>query len=177
MDRLDSKGHYTIDNIQWVHKKINFMKLHLPQKEFIYYCQLVNNKIKDNNPIYNIITRKPRYKFTGNISGIYKGSIIGGAKDRNIPFYLDWDFVWNKYIEQNGRCYYTGLPIDFPENPKDIKLYTASLDRTDSSKGYFNNNICWVHKYINLMKGNMIEEDFKNWCKLVSDYQKVVIYV
>ncbi|PWR40836.1 hypothetical protein DK292_16220, partial [Listeria monocytogenes] len=35
---------YTIDNVQWVHKKINIIKWHLSQKEFLYWCNLAANK-------------------------------------------------------------------------------------------------------------------------------------
>ena len=44
---------------------------------------------------------------------------------------------------------------------------TASLDRIDSSKGYIEGNVQWVHKRVNLMKGNMSTENFIEWCNLV----------
>ena len=47
LDRIDSKKEYTIDNVQWVHKKINMMKQALSDSEFIYFCKAVaNNDIK-----------------------------------------------------------------------------------------------------------------------------------
>lgn len=45
LDRIDSSKGYSIDNIQWVHKTINLMKLDHPQKIFIKWCKLVS----DNN--------------------------------------------------------------------------------------------------------------------------------
>lgn len=41
LDRIDSNKHYTIENVQWVHKKINTMKWNLSQQEFIDYCKIV----------------------------------------------------------------------------------------------------------------------------------------
>lgn len=41
LDRIDSKGGYTKDNIQWVYKKINTMKWDLEQKEFIELCNTI----------------------------------------------------------------------------------------------------------------------------------------
>ena len=41
LDRRDSKRGYEIDNIQWVHKDINKMKMDFPQKRFIELCKLV----------------------------------------------------------------------------------------------------------------------------------------
>ncbi len=38
IDRIDSNGDYTIDNVQWVHKDINFMKQVFSEKQFLDYC-------------------------------------------------------------------------------------------------------------------------------------------
>lgn len=39
LDRIDSNKGYTIDNIQWVHKDVNYMKMDLPQDRFIKICK------------------------------------------------------------------------------------------------------------------------------------------
>ena len=41
LDRIDSSKSYTIDNVQWVHRKINWMKNTFSQEEFIKLCTLV----------------------------------------------------------------------------------------------------------------------------------------
>jgi len=41
LDRIDSSKGYTIDNIQWVHKDINFMKKNYSQDYFIEMCKKV----------------------------------------------------------------------------------------------------------------------------------------
>lgn len=41
LDRIDSDKGYTEDNVQWVHKDLNLMKLDFKQKEFIKWCELV----------------------------------------------------------------------------------------------------------------------------------------
>jgi hypothetical protein len=46
-------------------------------------------------------------------------------------------------------------------------MTTASLDRKDSSKGYTKDNVQWIHKTINFMKGQMSDQEFVSWCKLV----------
>jgi hypothetical protein len=46
LDRIDSKKGYTIDNVQWVHVKVNYMKQSLGQEEFIYFCNLISNQRK-----------------------------------------------------------------------------------------------------------------------------------
>lgn len=41
LDRINSNRHYTLDNIQWVHKDINFMKYTFTQDKFIEYCKII----------------------------------------------------------------------------------------------------------------------------------------
>lgn len=41
LDRIDSKKPYTIDNVHWVHKKVNTMKWNIAQKEFIEWCKII----------------------------------------------------------------------------------------------------------------------------------------
>jgi hypothetical protein len=41
LDRIDSSKGYTIDNVQWVHKDINKMKMDLGQEIFFKYCKLI----------------------------------------------------------------------------------------------------------------------------------------
>jgi hypothetical protein len=57
--------------------------------------------------------------------------------------------------------------------PKIITLVepTASLDRIDSSKGYIEGNLQWVHKNINMLKGNMLDNTFIEWCHKISKHQ------
>jgi hypothetical protein len=45
VDRIDSSKGYTLDNIQWVHKHINFMKRTYSQHYFIEMCK----KVAENN--------------------------------------------------------------------------------------------------------------------------------
>lgn len=46
---------------------------------------------------------------------------------------------------------------------------TASLDRIDSSKGYVEGNVHWVHKDINIMKWDFPLETFIKMCKFVAE--------
>ena len=55
----------------------------------------------------------------------------------------------------------SGVPIGFDDA-------TASLDRIDSSRGYVPENVQWVHKVINRMKGTLSDDEFKSWCRTVA---------
>ena len=41
LDRIDSKKHYSNNNIQWIHKTLNKMKSNQPQKDFVFMCSAV----------------------------------------------------------------------------------------------------------------------------------------
>lgn len=45
LDRIDSTKGYTLDNIQWIHKHLNKMKMNFDNEYFIEMCKLV----ADNN--------------------------------------------------------------------------------------------------------------------------------
>lgn len=51
LDRIDSSKGYTIDNVQWVHKIVNIMKMSLPQDEFIQWCHIIaaNKELDDTS--------------------------------------------------------------------------------------------------------------------------------
>ncbi len=42
MDRVDSSLGYTKDNVQWVHRVVNFMKNELSQEDFIKWCDIIS---------------------------------------------------------------------------------------------------------------------------------------
>lgn len=76
--------------------------------------------------------------------------------------------AWDLFIKQNRKCALTDLDLYFPKKGKD-KTYNASLDRIDSSKGYIQGNVQWVHKDVNIMKNKYKQEYFLEMCKLISN--------
>ena len=46
LDRIDSNLGYTVDNVQWIHKDANLMKMDLTHDRFIEICKIIteNNK-------------------------------------------------------------------------------------------------------------------------------------
>jgi len=41
LDRIDSSKGYNKDNVQWVHKKINIMKMSMSDEELINWCKII----------------------------------------------------------------------------------------------------------------------------------------
>jgi len=119
---------------------------------------------------YLKITGKNNSRFTGyeDISGRYWGRIKKSAEDRKFKFDITIEFAWKLYIEQYKKCALSGLPIKFSfTRNKDDE--TASLDRINSSLGYVEGNVQWVHKHINMMKNVHSQEYFIELCKLISN--------
>jgi len=92
-----------------------------------------------------------------------------GAKGRreSLELSITKEYVWGLFIEQNRKCKLSGIEIKFPAKYKD-KSYTASLDRIDSSKGYIEGNVQWVHKDVNMMKRIYNNKYFIEMCKLIA---------
>jgi len=86
----------------------------------------------------------------------------GGKGRKPVDFNISIEYVAVLLDEkQEGKCALTGLPIS-------IKDRTASLDRVDSSKGYIEGNVQWLHKDVNMMKRHYSTTYFKHLCSLVA---------
>jgi len=99
-------------------------------------------------------------------SSVQRGA-MGGKGRKPISFDITMEYIWEIFVEQRGFCALSNLPIDF-------KSKTASLDRVDSSLGYVEGNLQWLHKDINMMKRHYSTEYFKYLCKLIADGCEVV---
>lgn len=95
------------------------------------------------------------------------------AKDRGFTFDLDYDYF--KELTK-GNCHYCGIePIQVYQlkNPKTGKIRSGipitynGIDRVDSSKGYFNDNVVTCCKICNRAKSNLSLNDFKDWISKV----------
>ena len=171
LDRIDPKLGYVFGNIQWIHKDVNSMKWDLTHVQFLGWCRLITNPIKSNKTYTKIITKKRtawNRQYVGNLSKEYFSSVISHAKVRNIEFSITMEDMWNLYLEQGGKCAISGIKLNLKPRKQ-----TASLDRIDSNKGYYLENIQWVHKVINAkIKINFNQEYMIQTCKEIYEYQK-----
>lgn len=96
--------------------------------------------------------------------------IIKCAVERGIEFNITVEYAWKLFEKQNRKCALTGVIIYFGlvGNGKGIYEQTASLDRIDSTKGYIEGNIQWVHKRVNIIKQDQNQDDFIDMCVLIS---------
>jgi len=86
---------------------------------------------------------------------------------RDFEFNVDIKYCWKLFEKQNGKCFYTGLPIELGARNTKGGI-TASLDRLDSTKGYIKGNLVWCRKDINIMKMDKSHKDFIELCKIIA---------
>lgn len=118
----------------------------------------------------------PQWTGVGDMSGNFWNHIVRGANGqktksrRKVPLTITKEEAWNLFILQDRKCALSGIILKFPNGCKD-KSFTASLDRIDSSKGYENGNVQWVHKDINIMKNKFENQYFINMCKRITEWK------
>lgn len=112
----------------------------------------------------------PKNKGYEEISGSYMYLIKYKANLRGLEYDITPEYIWNIFINQKRKCIFSGQKLIFVSNHRhDKSKQTASLDRIDSSKGYIEGNVQWVHKDINKMKCKFSNKEFYNICKLISE--------
>lgn len=102
-----------------------------------------------------------------NISGSFWSSLVCSAKERKLDLKVTKEYLQKLLESQNFKCALSGVPIGIHTFKKEN---SASLDRIDSSKGYVEGNVQWVHKYLNSMKWDLSMEEFLEWCKKVVNH-------
>jgi len=92
---------------------------------------------------------------------------------RSKPWNITIEDAGNVLINQNNKCALSGIPLISSGDFKDI---TASLDRIDNSIGYEKDNIQWVHKDINMMRGTLPIKRFIEICKSIASHNDKATY-
>jgi hypothetical protein len=112
------------------------------------------------------------HNYTGyeEITGRVWNTIKQRAKTDNKEFSITIEYAWELFKDSNRKCCISELDIYFPKLYND--KYTASLDRIDSSKGYVEGNVWWVHHDINIIKWDWSLDDFYKMCKCVSEFKQ-----
>jgi hypothetical protein len=133
------------------------------KKNYIRSCgcnQTYNRKGKEH----------PQWKGAGDISGHWWSQRIGREFSTNrakLEVTITPEYIWDLFVRQEGRCALSGTSLQIHNNPK---VNTASLDRIDSSQGYTPDNVQWVHKVVNMMKGTYDQQVFVDMCSAVAKH-------
>lgn len=84
------------------------------------------------------------------------------AAIRNIPFNVSIEYLQRLWEIQDHKCAITGDIIS--------SIRDASLDRINSSEGYFENNVQWVTTRANISKHTMTMNELYEFCKKVLNH-------
>lgn len=122
------------------------------------------NKILHKYDYYDKFRIDCSYK---EISQSFWNRIVDGAERRSLELNITVDYAWNKFIKQNKCCALLGVELHFGKPPHYINKPIASMDRIDSSKGYTKDNVQWIHKKLQPIKGDTKDEQFIEICKQV----------
>lgn len=125
-------------------------------------CLNPNKKVGQDSPYYKGYGKISRNFFIKHISHSVKRH-----KNSILEVDIDEKYLDELFKEQNGKCYYSGIELTLPVKWDD-GTYNASIDRTDSSKGYVKGNVKFVHKYVNIMKNKFSEDFFIDMCDKIS---------
>lgn len=115
-------------------------------------------------------SKNPAFRGCGELRAQRFLEIQRCAERRNLTFSITKEYVWDLFLKQSRCCALSGLPLTFG------RVYfphetTASLDRIDSTVGYIEGNVQWVHKDVNKIKRDLPQDRFLELCRIISSWQ------
>lgn len=117
----------------------------------------------------------PHWTGHGQISGRLWGHIRNGAKERDLAFEVTIEEAWALFEQQDSKCALTGFDLCLRTvKGKGPQAVSASLDRIDNDKGYTLDNVQWLHKDINWMKGRFDQQRFITLCRAVAEGSEAI---
>ena len=154
-----SRGDYQATCKICFRAKVNANK-HLKQEHYLEYNRQYYRE--NRKAIQASKKRLVNSDLTSRLKHILRNS-KGRAEKKGWDFNLTLEDLETQYRFQDGRCAYSGIPLEVC--PGDNMI---SIDRIDSTKGYTYDNIQFSTYQINLMKRDIPHETFIKLCKLVA---------
>lgn len=140
-------------------------KNNISRMKFYRYCKKYNI---DSKKKVKSLPKEHLYTGFKNLSGTKWSGIKGSARHRNIVFDINIEYAHDLIEKQNYKCNLSGLYIQLNKRG----LSNASLDRIDSAKGYIEGNVQWLHKDINKMKSTFSQNQFLEYCRIITENNK-----
>jgi hypothetical protein len=98
--------------------------------------------------------------------------LVKHAESRGLRVTVTAADLWALFQAQGGKCALSGEPLTFGGWRRGVVTRgSASVDRIDSSRGYEEGNIQWVHKTLNMMKKTLPDAEFVTWCSRVARHR------
>lgn len=111
----------------------------------------------------------PHWKGYGDVPATFLAALRPNRKTKTLEMTLSLEYLNDLWIRQDKKCAYTGWELQFGSSNVE---QTASLDRIDSSVGYIPGNVQFVHKDINIMKGQLSHTRFIEICTTIARNQE-----
>lgn len=93
-------------------------------------------------------------------------------KSRTLEFSVSIEYLQKLLEDQKYKCAISGIDLVTDSDIRTtVSDRTISLDRINSSLGYVEGNVHWVHKTVNIMKWSLELDDFLFWCLRVCKHQ------
>ena len=131
------------------------------------YCIGAHNQTQPCKKCSNI--RNHPSGMVGSVRVSWCTAFEKSALTRGYNWELTPEFIDVMYQEQDGLCAYSGLPIGWEVSGWN---HTASIDRINNDLGYDEDNVQLVHKEINMMRGSLTDDRFKELCSLIAKNTK-----
>lgn len=157
----------------WTEQELDFLREHYPRLGSARVARILHrhpNNVGVRAHAMGLDTsreagyRSPLFSGVGEITGEFMSRVRKGAHRRGYAFELTAQFVYDLWVRQEKRCYYSGREIGFTDK-------TASIDRLDSAKPYTPDNVVLVHKLVNKMKLGRTHDEFIRLAHQIVGYQ------
>lgn len=99
-------------------------------------------------------------------------NVLKNARHSGRSVGITIEHAWEVFERQQGKCALSGVELVLVPSAKKT---TASLDRIDSSIDYLLDNVQWVHKVIQLMKGDADQCEFIEFACKIALHQETVV--
>lgn len=116
-------------------------------------------------------------KHSNNIRDKYTGlrALLRRIKNKYHDYDVDLEYLKELWDYQKN-CVYTGVELQLPKwKGINDPLYTASIDRIESDKGYIKGNIQFISITSNHAKNSMTHEQMIKFCDLIITNKKPII--
>jgi hypothetical protein len=88
-----------------------------------------------------------------------------------IPIEIDAAYLVSLYNRQEGKCFYTDIPLEWDE-AQGLHRNALSIDKIIPSRGYIKGNVVLCIQRVNLAKNDFSLDEMKEW--LPGWYQRIV---
>jgi hypothetical protein len=179
LDRIDSDGDYTVDNVNPCCEQCNDAKAKYTLEEYFTWVKLAYEYMhledgfnKDRE--YTIKCKIPD-DFNNSAFNRKSKAIRENAQQRSIVFELSKDDIKSKIFD---NCFYCGIkPLNEAYSyDKKYTMLVNGLDRRDNSIGYTIENTVPCCNQCNFAKNSYTEEEFCNHIKRVYEYNNLSEY-